>query len=916
MSSATLSELVDALDHGARLLLPNARAARELRSAFDARQRLCGHAAWEPPQALSWSQWTSSLWSDLIVAGAESRLLLNTAQEHGVWREIIVADAENSSFGSADSLAELARSAWQLAASYSATHRLRELAMTHDSSVFAMWAEKFSKNCAERGYLSAALLDAALLQHVQGGTLAMPDSLELVGFGEILPSQQALLTGLRERGTELLERCLAASAEDERLRASVVAANEREELLLAARWIHGFLEGPHAKERGARVAVLLPNLSAERAELEDVLRETLAPELQSIGADLSSTPWEFSGGVPLSSLAMIADALALARWVNGPLPLARVSSLLLSPYVGHNGASSEDRDAAARFDASRLRRTLLLRSEIEISSLLELADRAEQIARNEAADEHTLLVWLRSVQELLQRANDINRPRSFAEWMEFVRGLTQAANWPGDRALTASEFEAARAWESTLDLVSTLDFSGRRVAFTTALQALELQLQTTIFAPPSTGAPVQVMSVSEAEGSIFDAVVFLRSTDANWPASERVNPLLPWALQRSLKMPGSDPALTAAKSRAFTEHLLTRSGSVLFTYAAEDGSGKLRPSPLLSELGIEQVDAARLVARAQSIEPIAVENTVDDGEIPALPSNEVAGGAAVLKLQAACGFLAFAELRLRATEPKSGDMGLDAGESGSLLHRTLQNFWKEVKSQEALRLMTWAERDRILAHAIDEALPRRLQVRGGWDRAYLALLKERLRSVLQQWLEEELRRGPFTVLAVEQDQMVTVGPLTLKVRMDRIDNVGEGVFFVDYKTGYAAHPKQWAGERPDDPQLPLYSLLPEAEELKGVAFAKVRTGRGMQWIGYQSEEGILPASKSKANIRDLASLVEEWRGTLTRLAEDFAAGKAEVRPKSFELNCTRCTQRLLCRIDPNSLRTAVDEDDEGEDVDG
>ena len=424
------------------------------------------------------------------------------------------------------------------------------------------------------------------------------------------------------------------------------------------------------------------------------------------------------------------------------------------------------------------------------------------------------------------------------------------------------------------------------------------------------------MSVSEAEGSIFDAVVFLRSTDANWPASERVNPLLPWALQRSLKMPGSDPALTAAKSRAFTEHLLTRSGSVLFTYAAEDGSGKLRPSPLLSELGIEQVDAARLVARAQSIEPIAVENTVDDGEIPALPSNEVAGGAAVLKLQAACGFLAFAELRLRATEPKSGDMGLDAGESGSLLHRTLQNFWKEVKSQEALRLMTWAERDRILAHAIDEALPGRLQVRGGWDRAYLALLKERLRSVLQQWLEEELRRGPFTVLAVEQDQMVTVGPLTLKVRMDRIDNVGEGVFFVDYKTGYAAHPKQWVGERPDDPQLPLYSLLPEAEELKGVAFAKVRTGRGMQWIGYQSEEGILPASKSKANIRDLASLVEEWRGTLTRLAEDFAAGKAEVRPKSFELNCTRCAQRLLCRIDPNSLRTAMDEDDEGEDVDG
>jgi ATP-dependent helicase/nuclease subunit B len=909
MSSATLSELLDALDNGARFLLPNARAARELRSAFDAQQRMRGLSVWEPPQVLSWSQWTSSQWSELIVAGGARRLLLNAAQEHSLWREILVEDAGSGLPGSADSLAELARSAWQLAASYNATHRLREFAMTHDSWIFAKWAGEFSKRCAAQGFLSAALLDAALLEHVQTGAVAAPDSLELVGFGELPPSQEALLAGLRECGTEVLERSLEAAAEGERLRASVVAANEHDELLFAARWVRGFLEGQHAKERGARVAVLVPSLGEERAELEDILRETLAPELQSIDADLSSTPWEFSGGVPLSSIAVVADALALARWADGALPLARVSSLLLSPYVGRNGADDEGRNASARFDAGRLRRTLLLRSEIEISSLLELAE-------DSPSDERALLGWLRSVQEFLRRANDRNRLRSFAEWMEFVRGLTQAANWPGDRALTATEFEATRAWESTLDLVSTLDFNGRRVTFASALQALVLQAQTTIFVPPMTGAAVQVMSVAEAEGSIFDAVVFLRVTDANWPVSERVNPLLPWALQRSLKMPGSDPALTAAKSRAFTDDLLRRSGSVLFTCAAEDGGVKLRPSPLLSEMGIERIAARRLVPPVLSIEPIAIENDVDDDELPALPSHEVAGGAAVLKLQAACGFLAFAELRLRATEPKSGDMGLDAGESGSLLHRTLQNVWKTVKTQEALKAMSWAERDWVLAGSIDEALPHRLQVRDEWDRAYLALLKERLRSLLQRWMEEELKRGPFSVLAVEQDQAVTVGPLTLKVRMDRVDKVGEGVFFVDYKTGYAADPKQWIGERPDDPQLPLYTLLPEAEELKGMAFAKVRTGRDMKWLGYQVEEGILPASpRSKPNVRNMASLVEEWRGTLMRLAEDFAAGKADVRPKSYEQNCTRCAQRLLCRLDPTTLLDAMEEE-EVEDVDG
>ena len=913
MSSATLSELLDALDTGERLLLPNARAARELRSSFDARQRGRGRLAWESPEVMTWSQWTSSQWSELVVAGEESRLLLNAAQEQSLWREIIAEDPASGSFGSVDSLAELARSAWQLAASYNATQRLREFAVTHDSSTFAEWAEAFAKRCAGRGYLSAAMLDAALLLHVRAGTPAAPESLALVEFGELQPSQEALLEGLRDCGTRVIERGLEAAAQDGRLRASVVVANEREEPLLAARWIREFLEGPGAKERGARVAVLLPNLSEERAEFEPVLREILAPELQSVESDLASTPWEFSGGVALSSLAMIADVLALARWTEGPLALARVSSLLLSPYVGRNGTDSGDREASARFDANTLRRTLLLRSEIEISSVLELTFHAG----DEVSQGRTLLLWLRGVREFLQHSGDRNRARSFAEWMEFVRGLARAAEWPGDRALTASEFEAERAWESTLDLVSTLDFSGRRVEFATALQALELQAQTTVFASPSTGAPVQVMSVAEAEGSVFDAVVFLRATDANWPASERVNPLLSWGLQRSLKMPGSDPVIAAARSRAFTDDLLRRSGSVLFVSAAEDESGKLRPSPLLAEMEIERVDAARLVSPEPHVEAIAVESMGDDGELPALPSTDIAGGASVLKLQAACGFLAFAQLRLRATEPENGGMGLDAGESGSLLHRALQNFWKDVGTQDALRLKSWVERDEILERSIEKALPRRLQMRDGWDRSYLALQKERLRSVLRRWLEEELRRGPFTVLAVEQEQLVSVGPLTLHVRMDRIDRVGEGTFFVDYKTGYAAHPKHWEGERPDEPQLPLYTLLPEAEELKGVAFAKVRAGRDMQWLGYQAEEGILPLSKSKANVRDLTSLVEEWRGTLTRLAEDFAAGRADVRPKSFEVNCKRCAQRLLCRIDPTTLLASGNEDmDEEEDGDG
>jgi probable DNA repair protein len=377
-------------------------------------------------------------------------------------------------------------------------------------------------------------------------------------------------------------------------------------------------------------------------------------------------------------------------------------------------------------------------------------------------------------------------------------------------------------------------------------------------------------------------------------------------------MPGADPTLAAARARAFTEGLLTRSGNVLFTSAAEDSSGRLRPSPLLSGLQLQQVEPTALVAPAPPPKIIEIETTVDAEPLPGLPSSHVKGGATVLKLQAACGFKAFAELRLLATEPESGVLGLDARESGSLLHRVMQAFWEQVGSQKDLRSMSWAERDTTLAQAVDAAFRSRQRAETGWDRAYLAVLQQRLRYVLQQWLDVELQRGDFTVIQSEQQRQITIGPLTLDVRIDRIDQVDGGFFLVDYKSGFSGKPQDWIGDRPDDPQLPLYAQLYQTEDLRGVAFAKVRAGREMKWIGYQAEDGILPPSRTK-NIQDLAPLIAEWHQVLTRLAWDFAEGRAGVLPKSFKDNCSRCAQRLLCRVDPLSL--PIDEEEEAEAVD-
>jgi len=186
-----------------------------------------------------------------------------------------------------------------------------------------------------------------------------------------------------------------------------------------------------------------------------------------------------------------------------------------------------------------------------------------------------------------------------------------------------------------------------------------------------------------------------------------------------------------------------------------------------------------------------------------------------------------------------------------------------------------------------------------------------LQRLLLQWLDKELERGSFQVQHLEHDEFIGIGPLDLKLRIDRLDLVKDGVFLVDYKTSYSSDPRNWLGERPDEPQLPLYALLPDAGELKGLAFAKVRPGRDMKWLGYQDTEGLIPGTPAKTVI-DMQHQIEEWRTTLTTLAEDFANGAAAVHPKDYPTTCIHCAQRLLCRLDPTTLLTATEDAEEAE----
>jgi ATP-dependent helicase/nuclease subunit B len=899
-------EVAEALGRGATVVTGNERAARALRRGWDQHNRAMGLTSWAPAAVMAWDSWTAALWRELVIGGNATQMLLNRTQEHAVWRTILEADEELASLRSVDSLAEMATEAWRLLSSYEGQRRLRAAAGGADTRAFQRWARTFEQVSRVEGFLAEAQLEemlrGALKSTVQNGRMMFPaGGVVLVGFDGMTPAQMMLVEALRSTGVAV-EELRPVVAPDRRM--LVEAADEQGELSVAARWVRKFLE----EQPEAKVAVIVPGLEKQRSEIDRVFREVLAPELQDIRAASETGPYEFSLGIPLAETPMVATALDLLRWAVEALPLEQVSGLLLSPYFApYFAMPSEERGARAEFDAFELRTARMLRPEVSLDGLVIAAERSKR--REKLLRLRGVLRAMRLVANRLQGMD----ARTNAEWAEKMRELLEAAAWGSGSSESSVEFQTRRKWEGALDELTTLDFDGERVEFVQALEALERIARQTTFAPESRDAPVQVMGPLEAAGGTFDAVWFLHGDELSWPMEMVSNSLLPWTLQRDLQMPGTDVARDSEYAQRMTERIASSAGTAVFSYAKESAEGRQRSSPVLAGLELEDVSVAELVGTVAEREVVEIEEIEDVARVEAPPNRVFRGGARVLELQAACGFRAFAEQRLRATEVESIEPGMDAQESGTVVHEVLKLFWDAVRTQDALKSMTIEERDGVLEWSITEALKRTEETSAtAWDAAYLQVQRDRLRRLLNWWLELEMERGlPFEVKLSEKEfKDVPVGPLLLNVRMDRVDAVEGGEVLIDYKTGDAT-PNDWLTERPDAPQLPLYAILSEGNRLRGVAFGLVRAGEGRGLKGYAVGDGVLPGRP--ARLKEAATLeaqVERWRQVLVGLAEEFYAGDARVNPKQYPKTCEHCGQRLLCRLDVSSLSSLEDSDED------
>lgn len=865
---------------GITVVTPNQRLALALQREFGDMQAAQGKALWESADILPWSGFLERAWHDALYADTTPLPLpLAFAQAHALWENLLRNSAAGATLLAVADAARLAHEAWQLSVTWQLAPRLDSVALNDDARAFRDWAPRYERILQRNGQMDAAQLADRLPQLIASGSIKLPQTLVAYGFDVFTPQQSGFLQGLPARGCAVLRA--GAPACDSRVQRTPCADAEQE-IERAAAWARTRLEAGCT-----RIGIVVPDLAARRSAIVRIFSATMAPDYALPGALPGVLPFNLSLGEPLVAYPLVNAALLLLELAGRDIEFGRASSLLCSPFIA--GGETE-RDSRAVLDAELRRRAEPVITLERLQGMInEYGGDCPQLARH-------LTALARFRRERLFGTH----PPSM--WAKTLSEALIVAGFPGERGLDSNEYQTLKKWHDVVAAFAALDRVVPAMSYAEALSRLRRIAADTLFQPESPEVPIQILGVLEAAGLTFDGLWVMGLSDNNWPPAPRPNPFLPLALQRAAGLPHSTAAGVLDAARRTTAQWCTSAAEVVLSHPEQEGDRELRPSPLIAQIAEANAAIAAYPEFRDAIHAARDDERLPDDRAPALADGMVTGaGTALIKDQAACPFRAYAKHRLHAAAPETPHAGLDAAERGTLVHRVLAQAWTKLRNSDALSIISSTDLDALLSAAADTAMERiRRERPTTLSGRFADIEKNRLVGLARAWLEQDRRRGAFSVIAVEDKRGMAIGGLTLNARLDRVDETADGRrIVIDYKTGKAT-PGAMLGERPDEPQLPLYLLTAESGAA-AVAFAQVRAG-DMGYVGLARDGDLLPGIRAWAESRyrdrhpAWPDVVAAWQMDLEGIAQQFAAGVATVDPKQHPNTCRLCDQHAFCRI--------------------
>ena len=886
--SVSKTNILEALKQGATVVTGSKRLAATLQQDYAQSMLERGQQVWETPDIVPWPIWLQSSWEAASLSGAfsEKYLPLSPAQETCIWEQVVTECSTEHPFLQIPATARRAQQAWQLMQAWHLPLNEEAFSYNSDSCAFYQWAKRFEKRCQVQDWLPADHVIGQLKTAAEAGLLSLPQELVLLGFEELTPQQDSFLDALLASGCQVHWQYIAAkNASITRIECKDIA----DEITSMARWVKQQI----SENSDAQIAVVVPDLAFSRTAIMKALDEVLFPQVLLPGNQYLRRPYNVSLGLALNQYPIIQIALILLGFYKRLIDVEDVSQILLSPFMA---GWAEEASPRALLEL-QLRK--IGEPKVSLKTLRYYA------AQNDRSYSCPILAAL--ITDWIEATTHFSRQHSATQWAESFSRALKAIGWSAGRSLSSEEFQTVEAWRGVVHYFSTLEAVSTRYTASAALSLLKRLTLEQTFQPQGHVTSVQVLGVFEATGLQFDHLWVMGMHDEVWPAAANSNPFIPLPMQRDAGLPHCNEARELRMCQWVSARLFFSADEIRVSYPLKDQDKILRPSALImsmDEITVEAIPSWReplwkeQVRLSQHLEPI------EDDTAPALTESMAQGGSSVFKHQAACPFRAFAEHRLGAKPRSKTALGLNAMVRGILTHTMLEKLWCELRSKQKLMQLENTALESLLRDKSNEvvnALAPRYPVT--LTRRMKKMEVERLTQQCQQWLAVEKQRKDFKVVATEAQYTVALGGLQVNLKIDRIDELVDGrQIVIDYKTGKVS-PAEWFGDRPSDPQLPLYSvaLCENSLPLAGISFAQIRP-HAMQFNGVLAEAELLPEVKAYTALKSIDkeaswdSVLAQWRQTLEHLAVSFRQGHATVDPKKYPATCEYCHLHALCRI--------------------
>jgi ATP-dependent helicase/nuclease subunit B len=925
---------LESISNSSIVLVPTRGLQYSLSQHYIEHQLKQGRQTWETPRIWVWEDYINALWQHNKASLKVNKIRLDQNQAFLVWQQIILKNKGKNQqllLLNEQQTANVALRSWRLMHQWQIGLEDIQQNQDIDSAAFKEWCQDYTDKLQKHGWIDTWQLESFLFDGKSRLDL-ISNELVFASFDLLSTLQRRHIQECQNRGITIQQLSVEYKADvPNDIEYRNYQTPQQEVLSVFAQAREHLEANPELK-----IGIVIPQLAEQYASIEQLARQVFYPDKSPLQCQQEERVYRFSLGQPLIKSAYIHTMLTALALLKKSFAFADLSYLLQSHWLPALDKQESDNESQLmqmlHFNQALKKKCCAWLSWQDVLTIsLE--------ALPEATDLHEKLAQVLQFQKGILNLDDNNQGKqpyhSASQWQQIFSEWLSLFNWQNNE-LDSWHYQIHESWMQVLDVFRGCDLVQGEISLHKALVMLQGLCKDQVFMRQAKAEPILISGVLDGVGHPVD-FLYITGMHEAYPSPAPQEPFIPNRALAQKGYPFASKSEELQYEKNKLQSLFAGGKQVFVSYAKQYSDGEYGPSTLLRNLSSEErFKSIESISRAQShahsfsqsfSQPLSapLSDTTSNfqadlepfediqGEV-CLDSQNIQGGAKVFQNQSHCPFKAYVEHRILPQSEEEPEFGLDARDAGIVVHRLLENIWTQLKSYSALTVLDEVELKELINLQIDQYLEnpgKQFQ----FDRKTLLMLeRQRLQNLLFEWLclEREQRIQGFQVIANEANIHSEFGGIPVNVVIDRIDQMDNGDYLViDYKTGQSGV-SDWQGERPYNPQLPLYALAlnqhkKQSFNIQGIAYGKLKNN-DCQLLGLTGIEevgaGVQPPKIERKPVTWQEQLVI-WHDNLSRLAAEFLDGHAIVDP-ARETICDYCELTAVCRVQQLRAQTSLE----------